>query len=221
MNNTLSLLKQHHNGGTEFVELMKNSASDRFNPDFWQSWATWIAPVLSDVPKIADFGCGPGMLLQMLRQRYPHSHLIGVEYAPYMLEVLTPELYDVIAHDLHETQMPIVANSLDAITLIYCLHELNQPITALKTVYDTLKFGGRCFIMDWVRVPLPVYLTSQVTQDVFSADNKTLRDIFTHFIEHNRYLANDVSWLLEEIGFTILEQTQTKSEQFVHWIVEK
>jgi len=51
VNDTLSLLKQHHSGGTEFVMYQK----------------------------IADFGCGPGILLQMLRKPYPHSHLIDVK----------------------------------------------------------------------------------------------------------------------------------------------
>lgn len=221
MNDTLTLLKQHHKGDTEFVELMKNSAANRFDHDFWEAWIKWIVPVLSDVPQIADFGCGPGMLLRALHERYPQAHLIGVEYAPYMLDVLDSDLYRIIEHDLHRADISIAANSLDAIALIYCIHELNQPITILKTAYDALKPGGRCFIMDWVRVPLTTYLASQVTQDIFTANELELKEIFTHFNEHNRYCAEDVSGLLQKIGFTLLEQTQLKSEQFVRWLVEK
>lgn len=221
MNDTLTLLKQHHNDGEKFVELMKNSAIERFNAHFWDNWAKWLTPVLSEIPQIADFGCGPGMLLQLLRTHYPQAHLIGVEYAPYMLEALDKEAFHIVVHDLHESALPIRLNSIDVITLSYCLHELSQPVTALQSAYEVLKPGGRCLIMDWVRVPLITYLTSQTTQDILTMDNAVLKDTFTHFTEHNRYHADDVSWLLQKVGFTILEQAEGKSEQFMRWVVEK
>jgi arsenite methyltransferase len=224
MPDTLTLLAQHHGDSQKFMQMMKDSAADRFDDTFFSTvWADWIAPVLSELPRIADFGCGPGTLLHFLRDRYPQAQLIGVEYAPWMLEELDSHRYEVIKHDLHELHLPIADNSLDAITSIFGLHEMVQPIRLLQSVQRCLKPGGRCLIIDWVRKPLDDYIASQASEDIF--DNNTrpeiLSDIFTHFMEHNRYSRDDVVWMLQRIGFTILENVPLRKGRFERWVVEK
>jgi arsenite methyltransferase len=223
MQETLTSLTQHHRDGHKFVQTMKDTATNRFDDTFWATWAKWIAPALSDAPQIADFGCGPGILLQLLRDRYPNAHLTGVEYAPYMLEAMDNNLYDVISHDLHEPNLPIANNSLDAIANIFCIHELVQPIRLLQSIHCCLKPGGRCLITDWVRGPLDNYIAAQATDNIFdnSTSHETLSDIFTHFMEHNRYSRDDVAWMLQRTGFTILENVPLKAGNFGQWVVEK
>lgn len=41
----------------------------------------WIDP-----PLVCDLGCGPGNLLPLLRRRWPHSRLVGVDSSPEMLD---------------------------------------------------------------------------------------------------------------------------------------
>jgi len=223
MQDTLTLLAQHHNDGHKFMQLMKESADNRFNEAFWAVWAEWIAPVLSDPPQIADYGCGPGPLLESLRERYPQGRLIGVEYAPWMLEELDSDRYEVIEHDLHEAHLPIADNSLDAITLIYGLHEMVHPTRLLQSIHRCLKPGGRSLIVDWVRAPLEDYIASQAGEDIFdeNTSNETLSEIFTHFMEHNRYSRDDVAWMLQRVGFTLLENAPLPNRQFGRWVVEK
>ena len=222
MQDTLTLLAQHHRDGPEFMQLMKETAPNRFGDAFWATWEQWIVPVLSEQPQIADFGCGPGMLLALLREHYPEAHLIGVECAPWMLEGLERQLYEVIEHDLHDPNLPIADHSLDAITNIVCIHEMSQPIRLLQSIHRCLKPGGRCLITDWVRVPLERYIAKEMTEDIFDrhTHHEKLSDIFTHFMEHNRYSHDDVIWMLQQVGFVIRENLPLQEGHFGQWVVE-
>jgi ubiquinone/menaquinone biosynthesis C-methylase UbiE len=221
MQETLTTLAEHHGDGEIFRQLMKDTAAKRFDEGFWENWENWIAPVLSQPAQIADFGSGPAILLQNLRDRYPEAHLIGVECAPWMLEVENSH-YELIEHDLHQANIPITDNSLDAITAIFVIHELTQPIQFLKSIHRCLKPGGRGLIVDWVRAPLETYLIHQNYADIFSANNHDeLSNLFTHFMEHNRYSRDDVAWMLQQIGFKVLENVPLQEGCFGRWVVEK
>jgi ubiquinone/menaquinone biosynthesis C-methylase UbiE len=230
MRDALTLLEEHHRDGPQFMQLMKDTATNRFDGSFWATWETWIIPILSKVPQIADFGCGPGMLLKSLREHYPEARLIGIEYAPWMLEVLEKDLYKVIEHDLHKPNLPIADNSLDAITNIICIHEMSQPIRLLQSIYRCLKPKGRCLISDWVRAPLNDYIAAwgdftpeANSNNIFDEQigHDILSDIFTHFMEHNRYTRKDIVWMLRSVGFSILEDSPLQEGRFRQWILEK
>jgi len=224
MPDTLNTLAQHHGGdGQKFMQLMQETAAGRFDEAFWAVWADWIAPILSEPAQIADFGSGPGALLQPLRERYPQARFIGVECAPYMLDMLDNSLYEVIDHDLQQPNLPIADNSLDAITAIFCLHETSQPIRLLQSIQRCLKPGGRSLIIDWVRAPLESYIAAETSEDIFDnqTSHETLNNLFTHFMEHNRYSRQDVAWMLEQIGFKVLENVPLKEGRFGRWVVEK
>jgi arsenite methyltransferase len=220
-NNTLNLLEQHHVDGENFKQLMIATAPNRFNDEFWATWNQWIAPVLSEPAVIADFGCGPGSLLNSLRDRYPTAKLIGVECASWMMEDSELRRYELIEHDLQEPNLAIADNSLDAITNIVCIHELSQPITLLQSIHRCLKPGGRCLITDWVRAPLELYMAYEAKDDIFNINHNDLSNLFTHFMEHNRYSNEDVAWLLLQLNFKILDNVTLKNGRFGQWIVEK
>lgn len=220
-NNTLNLLEQHHVDGENFKQLMIATAPNRFNDQFWATWNQWIAPVLGEPAAIADFGCGPGSLLNSLRDHYPTAKLIGVECASWMMEDSEQRRYELIEHDLQDPNLPIADNSLDAITNIVCIHELSQPITLLQSIHRCLKPGGRCLITDWVRAPLELYMTHEAKDDIFNTNHKDLSNLFTHFMEHNRYSNEDVAWLLLQLNFNILDNVSLKDGRFGQWIVEK
>jgi SAM-dependent methyltransferase len=221
MQDTLTQLAQHHRDSKKFVQKIKETAEKRFGLEFWKAWDIHIVPVLSEKPKIADFGCGPGMLLEYLRARYSQAELIGVEYAPYMLEELDSSRYQVIEHDLNKANLPIADNSLDAITSIFCIHEMIQPIRLLQSIHRCLKPGGRCFIIDWERESLESYVAEQTTDDLFDKkiNDETLGELFTHFMEHNRYTFSDLLWLFEQTGFTVLENRRFQKDRFRRWCI--
>jgi len=223
MQDALTQLAQHHRDSQKFVQKMKDTAIERFSSDFWNTWDIYMLPVLTETPKIADFACGTGFLLNALRERYPQSHLIGVEYAPYMLAELDSSCYEVIEHDLNKANLPITDNSLDIITNIFCIHELVQPVRLLQSIYRCLKPGGRCLVIDWEREAIENYIASQTTQDIFgdNISDEALGNIFTHFMEHNRYTPTDILWLFKKTGFATVESSSFQKSYFRQWIIEK
>lgn len=224
MKNNLNALTSHHGEPGEFVQLMKDHASRRFDQLFWDTWEEWMVPLLHHGSHIADFGAGPGVLVRLLQQRHPTTQITAVEFAPYMLHELKNLSCQVVTHDLQLVGLPVQDESFEIIIMSHCLHEMLQPITALQTAYRCLKPGGRCFIIDWVRVPFPQYLEYQKLPNVFDPqmNHECLSDIFTHFVEHNRYTEQDVAWMLENTNFKIVHNRFTEEKSlFYQWVVEK
>jgi len=228
MNNKLKqtqdMLAKHHRDGAAFAQMMKDSFDGRFDEAFWAMWEQSIEPALSDEPVILDLGTGPGMLLKALAARYPKLRAIGVECADYMLAAAgeLPEGCEIIAADLHDPHLPLDDGSVDAAVASVVLHEMHQPVRALQEVARCLKPGGRLYVLDWVRAPLKQYL-EEAELDVFAPDTplEALEDLFIHFIEHNRFSADDLGFLLENTGFRVLETTSLKEGRQARIIAER
>ena len=221
---TQDMLAKHHRDGAAFAQMMKDTFDGRFNEDFWAMWEQNIEPALSDVPVVLDLGTGPGLLLKAVVERYPQARAIGVECADYMLDAADdlPEGCEIIAADLHDPHLPLEGGSVDAAVASVVLHEMHQPVRALQEVARCLKPGGRLYVLDWVRAPLAQYL-EDTELDVFAADTpvEALEDLFIHFIEHNRFSADDLVFLLENSGFRVLETAALKDGRQARIIAEK
>ncbi len=221
---TRDMLARHHRDGAAFAQMMKDTFEGRFNETFWVMWEQHIEPALSDVPVILDLGTGPGMLLRALAARYPKVRAIGVECAEYMLEVAVdlPEGCEIIAADLHDPHFPLPDNGVDAAVASMVLHEMHQPVRALREVARCLKTGGCLYMLDWVRAPLKQYL-DDTPLDVFAADTppEALEDLFIHFVEHNRFSADDLVFMLENTGFRVLEATALNDGRQARIIAER
>ena len=221
---TQEMLAKHHRDGEAFVELMKQTHAGRFNDAFWAVWAERVEPVLSDSPVVLDLGTGPALFLKEVAQRHPQIKAIGVECAEYMLNATKdlPESCEIITADLHDPQLPLADNSVDAVVASVVLHEMHQPIRTMQEMQRCLKPGGIFYVMDWVRAPLSQYLEES---ELAVFDRKTdlgeLEDLFIHFIEHNRFSIDDLVFMLENTGFRILEKTPLKDGQMARLVAEK
>jgi len=221
---TQDMLVKHHRDGAAFAQMMKDTFEGRFNEDFWAIWEQSIAPALSEMPVVLDLGTGPGMLLKALVVRYPQMRAIGVECADYMLDAADDlaEGCEIITADLHDPHLPLESGSVDAAVASMVLHEMHQPVRALQETARCLKPGGRLYVLDWVRAPLKQYL-EESELDVFAPDTslEALEDLFIHFVEHNRFSADDLVFLLENTGFRVLEAASLKDGRQARIIAEK
>lgn len=226
MKSTKDMLAKHHRNGEAFAQLMKDTYANRFNDEFWAMWAEKIEPALPENPSVMDLGTGPGMFLKALVDRYPNGRAIGIECAEYMLNVADdlPDNAEILTADLHDPHLLLEDNSVDAAVASVVIHEMNQPVRALQEVYRCLKPGGRFYILDWVRTPLTQYLEAET--DVASVFDHatpvdTVDDLFVHFIEHNRFTADDLEFLLQQTGFKVIEKTLLKEGRHARLIAEK
>jgi len=221
MQQTREMLEKHHRDGEQFAELMKQTFEGRFNDEFWQAWQQWMAPVMGESAVVLDLGTGPGRFLTEIAARYPGTRAIGVECAEYMINAV-PAGSEIIEADLHDPHLPLADGSVDAVMAAVVLHEMHQPVRTLQEMQRCLKSGGRFCVLDWVRAPLQQYLASE-EQAVFdpAMPLAELEDTFIHFIEHNRFSADDLAFMLEQTGFKVLDITLLKNGQFARLIAEK
>src|SRR4029453_10159307 len=65
-----------------FLQRMVQSHAERYGEAFWDFFATHVAPRLPPRPIIVDLGCGPGLFVQALNERYPQATLYGYDVTP-------------------------------------------------------------------------------------------------------------------------------------------
>lgn len=223
---TRELLARHHRDGERFAQMMKEGFAGRFDETFWSEWQRWVGPVLSEPPVVVDLGSGPGMFLQALAERYPGIRATGVDCAPYMLEAAVdlPPGCQLVEEDLHEPRLPFADGEVDAAMASVVIHEMNQPIRLLQETHRFLKPGGRLYILDWVRVPLEVYVRAQ-TEEARVYDPATpaeeLDDLLVHFMEHNRFSREDLIYMLNHTGFAVLDSTVTREGRYARLVAER
>lgn len=226
LKNTQEMLAKHHRDGEAFAQIMKDTFVNRFNDEFWAVWAKNIEPVLSENPTVLDIGAGPGMFLKALVERYPNGRAVGVECAEYMIDAVEnlPDNAQIQTADLHDPHLDLGDNSVDAAVASVVIHEMNQPVRALQEVFRCLKHGGRFYILDWVRTPLDQYLDAETGEmSVFDQETpvEVIDDYFIHFIEHNRFTAEDLEFMLIQTGFKVIEKTLLKDGRHARLIAEK
>lgn len=227
MQQTQQQILRHHGGDGEHArQMISQTYAERHDESFWQFWTQSVQPVIQAGDGLMDLGAGTGLFVQDLAQRYPESNVIGIEAAPYMLEALVdlPTNARIELDDLNEPGLVVAENSVAAMMTNLVVHEVIQPVLMFQAAYRWLKPGGRFCVIDLVRQPLQDYLTHRYPQAEISQGQlkrTELEDAFEHFLEHNRYHAADIVYMLEAVGFKLLEQTSLKNGRMVRLLVEK
>jgi len=214
-----------HHGGAQFLDVMLRTFDKRFSEAFWEQWDAHVVPSHREAaaPAYADFGCGPGLMFERWRTRWPDAELHGVELQEYMLEVARPNADKAKAtlheQDLHSVRLPLPDGSLDAVLCAVVVHEMREPIGMLREIRRLLAPTGRLFLMDWVRVPLEQYL-GDTEPDPFGseASPEHRADRLDHFMEHNKFSRDDLMLLLERTGFSAKSTVTRGNGQFL-WVV--
>ncbi len=106
---------------------------------------------------LADLGCGSGGLLPILKQAYPRLGVLGIDLSlPYLEEAAARlgryrrwSLTQAAAEDL-----PLAAESLDAVTSVFLFHELPRRVRAqvVGEAARVLKPGGSFVLVDSIQL---------------------------------------------------------------------
>ena len=227
MEKTQQQILRHHGGDGDFArQMISQTYAERHNADFWQFWTQQMHPAINAGDGLMDLGAGTGLFVQDLAQRYSQCQVVGIEAAPYMLNALVdlPSNARIEADDLNAPGLVVTENSVAAMMTNMVVHELIQPVLMFQAAYRWLKPGGRFCVIDLVRQPLQDYLTHKYPNAEISNGNlkrEDLEDAFEHFLEHNRYHAPDIVYMLQACGFKLIEQTPLKNGRMVRLVVEK
>ncbi|MGH8397016.1 MAG: methyltransferase domain-containing protein [Gammaproteobacteria bacterium] len=100
--------------------------------------------------RILDVGCGTGILLQGLAQKFPQATLFGIDPVPEMLAVARTCVSP--STELHEAwveELPFEDNTFDVVVSCNMFHYVQQPVSALVEMSRVLRPGGELLITDW------------------------------------------------------------------------
>jgi SAM-dependent methyltransferase len=109
-----------------------------------------LAPGMS----ILDVHCGGGRWLIAMARRFPGTRLVGVEFEPDSVEraranVETATLADRIAIEQGDVTAMGHEGEFGLAYFQYALHQLPDPIGALRSAWAALQPGGRLVALDW------------------------------------------------------------------------
>lgn len=120
---------------------------------------------ISETQKVADLGCGNfGFFV------FPLAKLVGKNGRVYAIDILKDVLKEIKsqadAYNLSQIETiwsdlevfkatKIETDSLDAITIINVLSQINKKNNALKEAARMVKTGGKILIIDWKKSDIP------------------------------------------------------------------
>ncbi len=113
-----------------------------------------LAADLAGGGRVLDVACGGGRWLIAVARRFPDTALVGVEYEPDSVgrairHVAEAGLDDRITIDNRDlVDLPYGA-SFDLVYFQDALHEIPDPVGALRSAWACVRPGGRLAILDW------------------------------------------------------------------------
>jgi SAM-dependent methyltransferase len=104
--------------------------------------------------RILDVACGGGRWLIALARRFPDTTLVGVEYEPdsvarAMRRVADARLGDRIVIDNRDPRDLPWPAAFDLVYFQDALHDLADPVGALRAAWAAVRPAGRLVVLDW------------------------------------------------------------------------
>ncbi len=100
--------------------------------------------------RLLDIGCGTGVLLKEIENRYPNTILAGIDPTQEMLDIAAKRLPEKIhLQRSWAERLPFETETFDVIVFCSVFHYIREPLVALKEVVRVLKPAGRVVITDW------------------------------------------------------------------------
>ncbi len=197
-----------------FLQRMVRTYAERFGASFWDFFTAHVAPRLPPRPVIVDLGCGPGLFVQALSERYPQATLHGYDVTPAMIAYgqhlpYTGARPALAVHDVATQPIHLTTGTVHLVSMTSVLHLLDDPFPVLTEVHRLLAPTGLLMLHDWIRRPLQDYLAwHRVGSD---DDPTTTRQRGLRlFPVHNKYTTADWQWLLHEADFALLRCLQLR-----------
>jgi SAM-dependent methyltransferase len=196
----------------DLLQRMVQTHAERFGEAFWSFFTAKVARSLPPHPVIIDLGCGPGLLLRDLSQRFPQATLYGYDVTEAMITHARELQYagpkpTLATLDVATQPLPHDAGSVHLVSMSSVLHVFDEPLPTLAEIRRVLAPGGIFLLNDWVRQSLASYLAwRREARGEPEAD--CLRNGFRLFAVHNKYTPEDWRWLLSQGGFAVRDESQ-------------
>jgi 2-polyprenyl-3-methyl-5-hydroxy-6-metoxy-1,4-benzoquinol methylase len=103
--------------------------------------------------KVADIGCGYGISTTLMAKAYPNSKFYGFDnHSPSIEQAKELSKKEGITDNVEFSSVSAndksIGNDYDLITFFDCLHDMGDPIGAMKFAKQSLKPDGTCMIIE-------------------------------------------------------------------------
>ena len=102
--------------------------------------------------KVADVGCGHGVSTRLMAEAFPNSRFYGFDYHQGSIDTARQaaedaELGDRVRFEVHSAKT-YPAEGYDLVCFFDCLHDMGDPVGALKHVRETMAADGTCMLVE-------------------------------------------------------------------------
>ena len=197
----------HHHGKADWtdderVQRMAKSYNVRYDDEFWKT-----VEALTDTttrPVVADFGCGPGLLLADIANRFKADTAIALDESEQMLALAESTLKDrtnlksidiqLVNFDVEKIQVDL--DRIDFAFSGFMLHEVASPSDFVSQVYSHVKSSGIYVVYDFVSGNEEMFVK---TMGENGMGEEQARKRYPHMCKHS---ADDIVKILETSGFS-------------------
>jgi cyclopropane fatty-acyl-phospholipid synthase-like methyltransferase len=126
----------------------------QLGPEYLAAISDLHARLSSDPPaRIADFGCGHAWSSIGMARTYPGVEVDGFDLDDASVEAARTHvrefgLADRVQVELRDAGDPDLAGCYDLVTAFECIHDMADPVAALRTMRRLARDGGSVIVMD-------------------------------------------------------------------------
>jgi len=118
----------------------------------WLPALDGVVDKLEKGAKVADVGCGHGVSTLLMAQAYPKSRFFGFDYHLPSIEdgrraAAAAGLTERVTF-AQSTAKEIPSNDYDLVCFFDCLHDMGDPVGALRHVRNTMHKDGTCLLVE-------------------------------------------------------------------------
>ncbi len=182
-------------GDKDRIKLLIERFSMVYNEIFWESISGHFQK--NNPFSLLDIGCGPGLFMKEISNRFPKTALFGVDEKPEMLEEAQKRVpgSDLIQGLVDKSFINSHKKKYDIIYAGLVFHELDNQINFLDGVKKHLiNKDGLLIIYDFIIVPIDTYINAYAP--FMSKD-----EIIQRFPRPAKFSKNDIKYLFKETGW--------------------
>ena len=108
---------------------------------------------------VLDVGCGTGAVLELLHEKYPEAHYVGLDLTPDMIAVAQAKNLANVEFVVGDAEdLPFADESFDAVLSSNSFHHYPNPEKFFAGVRRVLRPGGRLILRDYTANDFAVWL---------------------------------------------------------------
>ena len=125
-------------------------------------------PILAELEKeefhdVLDCGCGTGPMIQLLHEKYPDKHYVGLDLTPGMIQAAQDKKLSNTEFVVGDSEnLPFEESAFDAVICSNSFHHYPNPLAFFDSAYRVLRKGGRLVLRDYTSSDFVVWLMNHL-----------------------------------------------------------